>query len=138
MKKKKSVDLEQVSTTIFRKRLRKFKTLKRGYYSFIFLLTMYIISFFCPFLLNNKALIVRYEGKTYFPVFKYYAGKTFGQEVYGEANYRELREAYKAEGGDNWVLMPPYPYSPLSTASNNSYPGDNTTAPTFNLTSSSF
>jgi microcin C transport system permease protein len=102
----------EVSVSIFRKRLRKFKTLKRGYYSFLFLLILYIISFFCPLLMNNKALIVHYNGKTYFPVFKYYPGKEFGQDIYGEANYRQLKELYKQQGGDNWVLMPPYPYSP--------------------------
>jgi microcin C transport system permease protein len=103
---------EEVSTTIFRKRLRKFRSLRRGYFSFLFLLVMYLISFFCPFLMNNKALIVNYDGKTYFPVFKYYAGREFGQDIYGEADYRKLKLSFEEEGGDNWVLMPPYPYSP--------------------------
>jgi len=102
----------EVSVSIFRKRLRKFKTLKRGYYSFLFLVALYFVSFFSPLLMNNKALIVHYDGKTYFPVFKYFPGKEFGQEVYGEANYRLLRETFKQEGRGNWVLMPPYPYSP--------------------------
>jgi microcin C transport system permease protein len=110
--KKKDSGHEEVSVTIFRKRLRKFKKLKRGYYSFLFLLIVYIVSFFCPLLMNNKALIVHYDGRTYFPVFKYYPGRQFGQEVYGEANYRQLKASFKEESAGNWVLMPPYPYSP--------------------------
>jgi len=102
----------EVSVSIFRKRIRKFKTLKRGYYSFLFIVSLYLISFLCPALMNNKALIVHYDGKTYFPLFKYYPGKEYGQEIYGEANYRLLKETFKQQGGGNWVLMPPYPYSP--------------------------
>ena len=55
------------SISIFRKRVRKFKTLKRGYYSFLILLAAYVVSFILPILINNKALLVRYQGKFLFP-----------------------------------------------------------------------
>ena len=60
------------SVSIFRKRVRKFKTLKRGYYSFLVLLVTYAVSFILPVLINNEALVIRYQGKFYFPMMTYY------------------------------------------------------------------
>jgi len=107
--------VEYQSISLFKKRLRRFKKIKRGYYSFIIIVSAYVISFFCPLLMNYKALMVRYEGNYYFPVFKYYQTTVFGQEGYGEANYRELKKQFKAEGKGNWVIMPPYPYGPYES-----------------------
>jgi microcin C transport system permease protein len=100
------------SESIFRRRLRKFRRLKRGYYSFLLIAVTYVISFFLPILANNVALVVRYEGDYYFPMFTFYQAGTFGSAAYGEPNYRELRDKFRQEGAGHWVLMPPYPYGP--------------------------
>ena len=55
------------SESINQKRLRKFKSIKRGYYSFLIIVSIYILSFFLPLFINSKALIVQYEGNYYFP-----------------------------------------------------------------------
>lgn len=111
---KKDKTKEKVSISIFRKRWRKFKTIKRGYYSFLALVILYGISFILPLFINSTAIMVKYNGDYYFPLFKsgIYEGSTFGQDVYGEANYRQLKESFKESGSENWVLMPPFPYSP--------------------------
>lgn len=103
------------SVSVLRKRWGKFKSLKRGYYSFLLLVVMYIISFALPLLVNSTALIVKYNGDYYFPTFSFYAGSVFGMAdaIGGETNYRALEEKFEQEGGDNWVLMPPYPWNPL-------------------------
>ena len=102
-----------INESILNKRWKKFKSLKRGYYSLIILLTLYFISFFLPIIINNRALVVRYDSKIYFPIVTgYVAGKTFGQDVPGEARYRKLKEEFKNQNG-NWVIMPLYPYSPF-------------------------
>lgn len=102
-----------INESILNKRWKKFKSLKRGYYSLIILLTLYFISFFLPIIINNRALVVRYDSKLYFPIVTgYVAGKTFGQDVPGEARYRKLKEEFKNQNG-NWVIMPIYPYSPF-------------------------
>ena len=100
--------------SIFQKRWNKFKSLKRGYYSLITLLTLYFISFFLPLVINNRALIVNYNNELYFPIITgYIPGKQFGQEVPGEARYRLLKESFKQDiKHNNWVLMPPYSFSP--------------------------
>jgi microcin C transport system permease protein len=99
------------SASIFRKRIRKFKTLKRGYYSFLLLLTVYAISFILPVLINDRALVVRYQGRYYFPIITYHPASEFGQDAIGEPNYRELKRQLAQSGSGDWALMPPYPYS---------------------------
>lgn len=100
--------------SILVRRWRKFKTLKRGYYSLIILSCLYGISFALPLLINNRALVVKYHGEYHFPVFSgYIPGKQFGQDVPGEARYRKLKTQFTdQEEKDSWVWMPPYPYSP--------------------------
>ena len=102
----------EVSVSILKKRWKKFKTIKRGYYSFLIILFAYLISFALPLLINRNALIVSYNGETYYPIFNFYPSETFGQDVPGEANYRLLKQQFEQQGGDNWVLMPLYPYGP--------------------------
>jgi len=103
--------LPKKSLSIFQKRVRKFKTLKRGYYSFLILLGAYLLSFILPVLINNKALIVRYNGSFYFPIAAYHPATEFGVDAIGEPDYRDLKRRFTAENRGNWVLMPPYPYS---------------------------
>jgi microcin C transport system permease protein len=99
------------SHSILQKRIRKFKTMKRGYYSFIILISLYLLSFLNPLFINNKALVVKYDNEYFFPLFSYYSSDTFNQNGYGEANYRELDKSVENEDG-NWVIMPFYPYHP--------------------------
>ena len=110
------------SVSVFRRRWQKFRTLKRGWYSFVILLACYSLSFFLFVLVNNQAIAVHYEGETYFPAFasafegKIYQAKEFGQRAIGETNYRALAKDFDAQpDGANWVLLPPYPYSPTES-----------------------
>lgn len=96
--------------SVLRKRLRKFRSLKRGYYSFLLLLGAYVFSFCLPLLINNKALVVKYQGSYYYPWWNYYPSKTFGIPGLREAKYRDLQKKFAAAGGDDWVLMPIHPY----------------------------
>src|SRR5262245_4671795 len=94
------------SVSVFRRRLRKFRTLKRGYYAFLLLTAAYAISFALPLLINNKALIVHYNGSYYFPIRQYYPASEFGMEALGEPNYRALKLKLAEEKKGDWVLMP--------------------------------
>lgn len=103
----------EISLSILKKRWRKFKTIKRGYYAFIIVVTLYILSFFLPLLINNRPLILNYQGEYYFPAIKgYVPGSTFGENVPGEVNYRELDEKWEKSKNGNWMIMPLYPYNP--------------------------
>jgi ABC-type uncharacterized transport system, permease component len=50
------------------KKIRSFKHIKRGYWSFIILTTMLVLSLFAELFINSKALMVKYDGDYYFPV----------------------------------------------------------------------
>ena len=109
---------QRKSLSPLRLRLRKFRRLKRGYYAFILLAGAYVLSLLNPLLVNNTALIVRYNGAFYFPLFKFHLAETFGQthvhgeRHLGETNYRELKKQFAKQGRGNWVVLPPYPYHP--------------------------
>ncbi len=103
---------------ITKMRFARFKSIKRGYYSFWILLTLTLLSFVGELFINNKALVVQYEGKVYFPVLrsipgisKQYKGNDLGEDYTYEAKYRELQAKWKAADSDNWILMPLVPYS---------------------------
>ena len=53
------------SDSILKKRIRRFKSIKRGYYSLIILTSIYIISLIAPVLISKEALIVRYANGVY-------------------------------------------------------------------------
>lgn len=108
----------EASVSVMRRRWRKFKTMKRGWYSFLILIGVYAVSLLNPLLINNRALVMKYKGELYFPAIagwvssKQYPAKTFGQRIIGEAHYRKLDVAFEEAKGDDWVVMPPYPYHP--------------------------
>ncbi len=116
------------SESILQKRIKNFKRIKRGYYSLILITIAYLLSFLAPLFVNNKALVVKYDGAYYFPAMSDLLGESFikhrdasffgqeevfGEKRYGEPHYRELKKQYKTESGENWVMMPFYSYSPV-------------------------
>ena len=63
--------------------------------------------------MTNQALCRELQrSSTTFPLLSYHAASEFGMTVFGEPDYRELKKQFDADGKGNWVLMPPYPYSP--------------------------
>jgi len=93
------------------KKIRRFKSIKRGYYSFILILVLILASFFAEILVNKRAVMVHYHGEYYFPIYgDPIPGSTFGLDYKYETNYRQLAGKLENEGGDNWVIMPLIPY----------------------------
>jgi microcin C transport system permease protein len=96
-----------------RKKLKRFRDIKRGYYSFILLAICILGSLGAELLVNNRALIVHYQGHWYFPTYGHMIpGRTFGLDYDYETNYRELARRFRRQGNGNWVLLPPVPYNP--------------------------
>jgi microcin C transport system permease protein len=106
-----AVVTERPSISLFRRRLRKFRSIRRGYYSFFLIVAAYALSFFLPVLVNSTAWMVHYQGRTYFPILRYYPAATFGQQAFGEPDYRALKQTLREQNEGNWVVLPPYPYS---------------------------
>ena len=94
------------------KKLRRFREIKRGYYSFLFLFGLLVILSLGELLVNSRALIVHYNDTLYFPTYSdFYSGSDFGLDYDYEVNYRDLKKKIDQGKSDNWVLMPPVPYN---------------------------
>lgn len=94
------------------KKFRRFRQIKRGYYSFLLLMFLVFLFLIGELLVNNRALVVKYGGKLYFPTYTaFHPGTDFGLPYSYETNYRELKERFAEQGGGNWVLLPLVPYS---------------------------
>ena len=65
---------------ITRKRLQRFRRIRRGFYSFVILASLTLLSLFSNYLANRRAIVVSYEGSLYFPTFQYHDMATFGQQ----------------------------------------------------------
>lgn len=96
------------------KQFKRFRSIKRGYYSALALGVALILSFGAELLVNSRALVVSYDGELYFPTYgDIIPGRTFGLDYDYETDYRELKRLFEERGGGNWILMPPVPYDPL-------------------------
>ncbi|MDR2845605.1 MAG: ABC transporter permease subunit [Puniceicoccales bacterium] len=95
-----------------RRKLQRFRSIRRGYLSFIALTFFVTLALLGPWLVNNRALVVRYEGQYFFPTLGgIIPGKTFGLGYEYETDYRALKEYFASGNTGNWVLLPPVPFN---------------------------
>jgi microcin C transport system permease protein len=93
-----------------RRRLAGFQANRRGYWSLWIFLCLFLFSLGAELVANDRPLLVRFEGVTYFPVIKDYPETVFGGFLESAADYRdpEVREMIEERG---WILWPPVPFS---------------------------
>ena len=108
---------EGALTPITVRKIERFKSIKRGYYSFLLLIGLTGIAALDQVLVGGEALAVRHDGKWSFPAFsrEIEKGGQFGLE--GDAavsppDYRELKAAFEKAGDGDRVVLPLWPYSP--------------------------
>lgn len=95
---------------------QRFKSIKRGYWSALLFTLCLLLSAGSELLVNNRPLLVSYQGELYFPTYgAIIPGKTFGLDYNYETDYRTLNKQFKASSAGNWMLLPPIPYNPLET-----------------------
>jgi microcin C transport system permease protein len=96
---------------INRRRWQNFKSNRRGYWSFWVFLVLFIISLFAEFIANDKPLLIRVDGKFFFPAIVTYPETAFGGEFETAADYRDpyLQKLLGEKGGT--VIWPLIRYS---------------------------
>lgn len=95
------------------KKIRRFQSIRRGWGSLLLLCALILLSLMAELLISNRAIIVSYRGRLYFPTYgDIIPGTAFGLGYEYETNYRELAERFDRESSGDWVLMPPVPYNP--------------------------
>jgi microcin C transport system permease protein len=111
--------LNEVSLKFFqltpssKRQLARFKSIKRGYWSFIIFSALIFLSVFLELLISERALVVKYNDKYYFPTYgQQIPGLQFGLDYEYETNYRELK-AKLAGSPDHFVILPLVPWGPL-------------------------
>ena len=93
------------------RRWQNFKANRRGYWSFILFMLLFVISLFAEFIANDKPFLVEYDGRYYFPALVTYPETTFGGEFETAADYRDpyVQKLITEKGGS--MLWPPIRYS---------------------------
>ena len=107
------------------KRLHRFRSLRRGWWSFLLLAGLILFTLFAELFINHRALVVRHEGQWFFPAYgDVVPGDTFGLDYQWETDYRQLREQVRGDANrqarGDFVLLAAIPYS----ATENCYPGE--------------
>ena len=94
-----------------RRRWQNFKANRRGYWSLWIFGILFIVTLFAEFIANDRPLLVKYDGKLYWPTFVSYSETTFGGDFETAADYRDpfLQKQIADKGGT--IIWPPIRYS---------------------------
>jgi microcin C transport system permease protein len=93
-------------TPLTRRRLANFRANRRGYWSLWIFLVLFGLSLGAELLANDRPLLLRHEGRLYWPVLVTYPETTFGGVFPTEAIYRDPAVAQLIEAR-GWMLWPP-------------------------------
>jgi microcin C transport system permease protein len=82
-----------------------------GYASLWIFMTLFGLSLCAEMIANDKPLIVRYEGKFYFPIVKSQPERVFGGDFATPTDFLDPDIRQNITSNGNWAIYPPIPYS---------------------------
>ena len=95
-----------------RRAWQRFKRNRLGYWSRLAFCALVVLSLFAEVLSNDRPLVVRYEGQTYWPLLNDYPETTFGGDFESNTDYLDPFIHERLTQGDNWAVYPLNPYGP--------------------------
>jgi microcin C transport system permease protein len=72
-----------------KRRWRNFRKNKRAYWSLIIFSVLFVLSLFAELFVNEKPVLVKYQGEYYTPIWNFYPETSFGGDFKTEAIYRD-------------------------------------------------
>jgi microcin C transport system permease protein len=100
------------SSSPSRRAWQRFTRNRLGYWILVVFCVLVVASLFAELLSNDRPLMVRYEGKTYFPIAQSYPETTFGGDFETATDYLDPYIREQITRGDNWAVYAPNPYGP--------------------------
>ena len=102
---------------ITRKRLQRFRGMRRAWWSFWILAVAYALGLASEFICNEKPIFAKISGRAFFPAFKFYSEKAVtGSGLDTAADFKAIRasENFKPGRGDKMIFAP-FSYGPLES-----------------------
>lgn len=95
---------------IQKRRLRSFRSNRRGYWSLWLFLLLFGLSLAAELIANDSPLVISYQNNLYLPVIQTIPEETFGGFLPTEADYRDPFITQEIED-NGWILWPPIRFS---------------------------
>ncbi|QWE31374.1 ABC transporter permease [Polynucleobacter sp. Adler-ghost] len=89
----------------------RFKNSRMGYVSLWIFMILFGLSMGAELIANDKPLVVRYEGKFYFPIVKSQPERVFGGDFATPTDFLDPDIRHNITSNGNWAIYPPIPYS---------------------------
>ncbi|MGE3622326.1 MAG: ABC transporter permease [Bdellovibrionales bacterium] len=83
---------------------------RRGFWALWIFLLLFFVTLFAEFVANDKPLLIKFDGRYYYPIFKSYPETAFGGEFETETRYRDAY-AIKLIEEKGWMVWPLIPFS---------------------------
>ncbi|WP_029046405.1 ABC transporter permease [Cupriavidus sp. amp6] len=90
---------------------QRFRRNRRGYWSLVIFVAIFVLSLGAEMLSSNRPLVVRYKGDYYFPIVKTYPETTFGGDFPTPADYLDPFIRDRITSDDNFAVFPLNRYS---------------------------
>ncbi len=106
-----------IKNPITHKRLMRLKEMKRAYISLWIITILYITSFGAELICNDIPLYVKYQNRSYFPVFKFYPDDTFtGSGKQTRPDYHRIHNSPGfTKNSENYMIFPPIAFGPYAS-----------------------
>jgi microcin C transport system permease protein len=98
-----------LSSPLVRRRVHTFRRNRRALISLYLFTGFFVISLLAELIANDRPILVWYDGRPFFPVFRTYTETAFGGDLELAAEYRDpyLQKLIEEKG---WMLWPPIPF----------------------------
>jgi microcin C transport system permease protein len=99
--------IDKIKSPLTKRRIQNYMSNQRAHISLYIFITLFVITGFSEFIANDKPLLVRYDGKFYFPILKNYLETQFGGDLPIEADYSDhyIQKLIKEKGWMVWPLI---------------------------------